>query len=297
MCVRTSLVAAVVAVFWMTTYAQADYIAAVKADSPIAYWRFDSDTGGDATTADDEMNANDGTYKGAVSIVAGPGIGVANNKAADFSSVSNYIDVGKLGSLGSNLGSGVTVEMWLKSSTDLTERPFGVWTAASRTAFFVSLDEHPDGTDTDDFIRAGGKDASLVAKQWFGGVASDTDVTDGTWNYLAITMDWGADAISVYTADLGDSSATSWTTTIATDGNPSAFANFARSLFVGALNSKGTAAMHYSGLIDELAVYDKVLTESEVNGHVAATIPEPSTLVLLATGLIGLLCYAWRKRK
>ena len=25
--------------------------------------------------------------------------------------------------------------------------------------------------------------------------------------------------------------------------------------------------------------------------------PEPGTLVLLATGLIGLLCYAWRKRR
>jgi hypothetical protein len=34
--------------------------------------------------------------------------------------------------------------------------------------------------------------------------------------------------------------------------------------------------------------------------RVAATIdlvPEPSTLVLLVTGLIGLVCYAWRKRK
>ena len=27
------------------------------------------------------------------------------------------------------------------------------------------------------------------------------------------------------------------------------------------------------------------------------TVPEPSTLALFATGLIGLLAYAWRKRK
>ncbi len=31
--------------------------------------------------------------------------------------------------------------------------------------------------------------------------------------------------------------------------------------------------------------------------YTAVMIPEPGTLALLATGLIGLLCYAWRKRK
>ncbi len=33
------------------------------------------------------------------------------------------------------------------------------------------------------------------------------------------------------------------------------------------------------------------------DGAGVSTIPEPSTLALLASGLIGLLCYAWRKRK
>jgi len=45
---------------------------------------------------------------------------------------------------------------------------------------------------------------------------------------------------------------------------------------------------------------NSALTDTQVANHYAvgsALAPEPSTLALLAAGLAGLLCYAWRKRR
>ena len=47
--------------------------------------------------------------------------------------------------------------------------------------------------------------------------------------------------------------------------------------------------------VDEVRVYNNVLSASDVAG--LASIPEPSAIALLATGLVSLLAYAWRKRR
>jgi hypothetical protein len=39
------------------------------------------------------------------------------------------------------------------------------------------------------------------------------------------------------------------------------------------------------------------LSELSTGGTGLSIVPEPGTLVLLATGLLGLLCYAWRRRR
>jgi len=39
------------------------------------------------------------------------------------------------------------------------------------------------------------------------------------------------------------------------------------------------------------------LSQSMGGSFTIPPIPEPSTLLLLASGLVGLLCYAWRKRR
>jgi len=56
------------------------------------------------------------------------------------------------------------------------------------------------------------------------------------------------------------------------------------------------------GEIDDIAVWNQTLTVDQIRGIAAQTIsplsiPEPSSIILTATGLLGLLAYAWRKRK
>ena len=77
-----------------------------------------------------------------------------------------------------------------------------------------------------------------------------------------------------------------------TDGNGSLANNTASDIGLGALFNVTSSA---SGTIlgQESLAPNGVGTWA---GFQVASVPEPSTLVLLASGLIGLLCYAWRKR-
>jgi hypothetical protein len=49
-----------------------------------------------------------------------------------------------------------------------------------------------------------------------------------------------------------------------------------------------------TGVMTDASIYNQIAI---VSGMSIATVPEPSTLVLLLSGVAGLLAYAWRKRK
>ncbi len=64
-------------------------------------------------------------------------------------------------------------------------------------------------------------------------------------------------------------------------------------LGIGAiLRTNGTIGQGYAGLIDSVRISDVALTPSGF-----LPIPEPSTLVLLTIGAVGLIALGWRKRK
>lgn len=100
----------------------------------------------------------------------------------------------------------------------------------------------------------------------------------GVWEQFSVVFDLDAtDVANVVRVYKG---ATEVGITVASNPAPASFLNNSR-FAVGA--GVVTGGLPYTGLMD--------------NFKIEGTVPEPSTCVLVATGLLGLLCYAWRKRK
>ncbi len=104
----------------------------------------------------------------------------------------------------------------------------------------------------------------------------------GWYSGTSATGPSGANTPATIT-DVGSISTPEWSTGTSSQGT------------IGSGRNDGTRN-EFQGDVEDLAIYNTVLSVSQMQADAGIT-PEPSTLVLLAAGLAGLLCYAWRKRR
>jgi hypothetical protein len=102
-----------------------------------------------------------------------------------------------------------------------------------------------------------------------------TGLNNSQWHHIAYTVDANADETRLY---VNGSLVGTTTTAVAL---PSIFNNFE----VGRLG-RGTPADAFAGSVDELRIYDNILTGEEI---AALAVPEPGISILLGLGSFGLV--------
>ena len=242
--------------------------AAVVTSNLVSWWKFDETSG---TTAYDSEGSNTGTVNGA-GIWTTDTAGSASSGALYFDGSWDYVRVPDDDSL--DITNDLTLEAWVKSSTMeayeyiatknappyTPEYPFALRMDSGNLGFFYG-----DGT----------------ADRSFGGLGSSIGTN---WVHVAVVRDMTAAKVRFYT---------NGQLLVERDNSyGSAVAN-TNDVTIG-LRIDGFGM--FSGIMDEVRIYDRALSQPEIEQNYNA-IPEPSTLLLLGGGLLSLLAFRRIKAK
>jgi hypothetical protein len=228
----------------------------------IAEWNFEPV----AFLADSSGNGHDLTQIGTVvsdttDVPTGGGAGSAQFSGAGYFKTTNKLDLTGY--------KDVTISWSTKSSWPSTNVAFVEQDVSQHGGFLADF----EGGWTDHGFAELKND--LGANDY--SVIYPTYTAAGVWGTFAVKFDLQAatqaDVVNVYqNGDL-------WAATTGKGPAPASFLNAL--LYIGA---RPDGSMNYAGLLDNVKIE-------------GTPTPEPSAIMLLATGLLGLLAYAWRKRK
>jgi len=204
---------------------------------PIACWKFDE---GQGTTAFDSIGNNHGTIYSAA-WTTGP-----INSALSFDGVDDYVDIPYDSSLDINPQQGITLTVWIK------------------------LNSHPDSSHQGpifglyDSVDAGTKNYLFIGKSIYGGLITwdqcppsygwiDSIKPDlDTWYHVAVVEDSSKRAIYINgSLDSSDNISEQY------EGNTP------DTIRIGS-RADGLATFYFDGSIDEVAIYDKALSDLEI---------------------------------
>lgn len=235
------------------------YPSAVMGDGPVGYWRLD-DTTGSVVTAKVGPAGSYGT-----DVVKGlPGAILDGTSIQASPTGAGYMTMSGLASGTTASSSDFTVEVWQKTSDVTGYQHSIVWGSSNNS--YVTAGLQPGGYPA---VNLAG-DVAAAKASWARGTAS---VADGQWHHIVYTYNGNGSASGIK---------------IWVDG-------VAQTMLIGLNTLGGTAfsvnpafvrmaiATEDVGQIDELAVYDKVLTTAQMQAHrnsgfVAVDRVEPETL-------------------
>jgi hypothetical protein len=299
-----------VVLFLAAAAAQATYMETVMANNPIGYWRLGETSGTTVNNSGSAGSALNGTA-GSTMLLGNLSPGAlpsdvnrgstcnANNVPGEGGGYTGYAEVPYNSAFDFGIEDGFTVEAWVKPSnpangvmqaiaghfnSGVDDAGYNI-SAIKNATYFIPDKAVPD-------VQIGDKAGNYLI------CYADVDLADGVWHHVAFTHaagTTGSAGVKIYV------DGTLRTNLVLSSGTLSDITTSVP-LDLGARGPMNQPnANPLVGGLDEVAIYASELSGADIAGHYAhrndICTPEPSTVVLLTTGLIGLLAYAWRKRR
>ncbi len=196
----------------------------------------------DDNWTDSSGNENNGTGHGGVAFATGK----FNTSGGKFDGINDYVNCGNDNSL--NIRNTITIEAWIKPDTLSTVNQNSIVSKSLGYWFFVSTERKLS------FLRFNAKDPETGYGR-FSVLSTDVTISTGTWTHVAATYD----------------TTTGNTVKLYINGQLSKSTNFVNgpidsttsSLTIGEWQN-----LHFfDGTIDEVAIYNRVLSASEILEH------------------------------